>query len=348
MEEQNNTHEETVQSKISTPPPASVNPLSQALLDKLNFKKEPDVVSTTSVDTPPLSPSTPESRSSKTSPEVTAAKLARAGITADQGTTEGSEVLSTPPNGSIVPAAVKPLLNATLWRIHNTADTSDTMTNCILVTNNDKTLKLAQKFGIPTKNVHQLRAAIIYEEKDSINRSKYLEKNKPSHAHSSSAPKATLNYEADSDDEELVFKPRASRGNRAAVRGNGSAHVAPKENHRPSTATSATPTKAVEVPSEPIDPDSFDRGSAYTRSRPAPSTARGFGGRGRGSAFANARFTPSPSPSPQTAGPSRGSFSPIPPRGGFQTTPPRGPAAFNRGRGGLRHPTRGGGRLFVP
>jgi hypothetical protein len=53
-------------------PESAGNPLSQMLLSKLNFAKEPDAVSASS--TPPASPSSSGPQSSKTSPEVKSIK----------------------------------------------------------------------------------------------------------------------------------------------------------------------------------------------------------------------------------------------------------------------------------
>lgn len=251
----------------------SANDLSQVLLNKLNFK-EGDVVSTTSAETHrtlPISPSSSKSQSSTTSPEFTAAKLAdasKAGVP-DGSADKRSSSSSTPKGdmgGSIsgskaaVTAAIQPLLNSILWRLHNQDDTSDTMANCILITNDPVTSSSAEKFGITAKNIHQLRTAIVYEDKESKNRSKYLEK--VNHVSSDATqPKATFKYENDSDEEVVVFVPRG-RGVNKFSRGS----MTTRANHRrtPLPGMGRAENKKIVVPSEPIDPDSFSRSAGIT------------------------------------------------------------------------------------
>ncbi|KAK2767727.1 hypothetical protein FQN54_003885 [Arachnomyces sp. PD_36] len=266
------------------------NDLSQMLLNKLNFKKDVDANSITSAGTRsgPVSPSS--SRSSNTSPECTSAQLA----------TDSSPKKDAPVNGHCrsksnsiippVPAALKPLLSSILWRLHeNKADPSSSVNGCILITNDRTKQEWAQKFGVATKNVHQLRTAILYEEKEYKNRCKYIEKTQPAE------PKPLLSYENDSDEDELVFIPRG-RG-KSSVRGSPGRNITPRKPSQ--TANAPNVEKMVDVPSQPIDPDSFNRSIGTVKkpvvepsspSRPSRQS-RGTGGGSRGNA-SNRRGAP--------------------------------------------------------
>lgn len=278
------------------------NDLSQMLLNKLNFKKDADATSITSAGTRsgPVSPSS--SGSSNTSPECTTAQLATDSSPKKDTAVNGHNRSAS---GSVIPSVpttLKPLLSSILWRLHNNkADPPSSVNGCILVTNDRTKQEWAQKFGISTKNVHQLRTAILYEEKEYKNRCKYIEKTQ-----APSEPKPLLSYENDSDEDELVFVPRG-RG-KSSVRGSPG-----RNNNTPrkpiSNGNAATVEKTIEVPSQPIDPDSFNRsigtvkkpiveplsspsrpsrgpaggrGNASNRRGPPRGNARGGGGRGRG------------------------------------------------------------------
>jgi hypothetical protein len=247
--------------------------LSQKLLDKLNFKKDVEAGSTNSAESPisiHVSVVSSATQSSKTSPEVTAAKLSDAnkvfGDTCVNGNVSGSS--STPKDtrsSTSVPLALQSLLNAILWRLHNNVDTSDSMANCILISNDATTQGWAQKFGITVKNVNKLRQSIIYEDKEYKNRAKYFEKVQPENS-STPEPGPTFKYE-DSDEEVVVFTPRG-RGTRGATRG--------ARGRRPTGLPRASAPKP-EIPSQPIDPDSFSRTPGVTKypkdetvSTPAP------------------------------------------------------------------------------
>lgn len=282
------------------------NDLSQMLLNKLNFKKDAEATSITSAGTPsgPVSPSS--SRSSNTSPECTAAQLATDSSPKEDAPANGHNRSGSASVIPSVPTALKPLLSSILWRLHNNeADASSPVNSCILITNDKIKQEWAQKFGISTKNVHQLRTAILYEEKEYKNRCKYLEKTQPAE------PKPLLSYENDSDEDELVFIPRG-RG-KSSVRGSpGRNNITPRKPIQ--TGNSPGVEKVIDVPSQPIDPDSFNR-SIGTVKKPVVEP-----------------LSPSSRPSRGAAGGSRGN-------------------ASNR-RGGARGNSRGGGRgrgkLWVP
>lgn len=227
--------------------------LSQMLLSKLNFKKDPEAVSITSVGTPSGPGSRTSSRSSRTSPECAQHESSN-GTTKNEKKNKSSNHQRTI-SGSVIPTAppaLRPLLSALLWRLHTGPDAENSAKTCILISNDRATQVWAQKFGIGVKNILQLRTAIQYEEREYKNRCKYVEKTQTQPAE----PKTLLSYEEESDEDELVFVPRG-RGKgtpRGASRGGGQRKAAPKAAPPP-----AEPTATVEVPTKPIDPDSFSR-----------------------------------------------------------------------------------------
>ncbi|KAJ5807680.1 hypothetical protein N7447_011136 [Penicillium robsamsonii] len=226
--------------------------LSQMLLSKLNFKKDPEAVSITSVGTPSGPGSRTSSRSSRTSPEC-AQHESSSGTKNDKTKSKSSRHQRTI-SGTVIPTAppaLRPLLSALLWRLHTGPDAENSAKTCILISNDRATQVWAQKFGIGVKNILQLRTAIQYEEREYKNRCKYVEKTQTQPAE----PKTLLSYEEESDEDELVFVPRG-RGKgtpRGASRGGGQRKAAPKA--APPVEHAAT----VEVPTKPIDPDSFSR-----------------------------------------------------------------------------------------
>ncbi|KKA23496.1 hypothetical protein T310_2465 [Rasamsonia emersonii CBS 393.64] len=224
--------------------------LSQMLLSKLNFKKEPDADSMPSTGTHSGPASRSSSRSSHTSPEYADGNVTKSKSQQTPGHQRSASNSSIP----ATPTVLRPLLSALLWRLHSSPDTTGPARSVILVTNDRFTQTWAQKFGITTKNIHQLRTAIQYEEKEYKNRCKYAEKIQ---AAAAADPKPLFSYENDSDEDELVFVPRG-RGKGAARGvigrgGNGRKSAASKPAVVPPVETT------VEIPTEPIDPDSFNR-----------------------------------------------------------------------------------------
>ena len=311
-------------------PDSAGGALSQQLLSKLNFAKDPETASTAS--TPPASPLSSGPQSSKTSPEVKQANLSD-----DQS--------------SNIPPMLKPLLNSVVWYTYE-KPVQDQSFVAIFVTNNAEIAELARGFGVTPKNVVQLRTALGVEEQDNkMYEGKGLTSPSIATIGNNPEPRGLFKYEEDSDDEEVVFKPRG----RGAARG-GSARGSPSMSIRGMNGPHRSPIPAfsrpvpkprLEVPTQEIDPDSFDRGSFGRGSTPLADTAphvhtpfqghRGVSGRGN--------FTPT--------GPARGGFVPggssrggftggVPSRGNFFRGSPRG---FDRGstRGNHR-----GRTLFVP
>ncbi|KAJ5895660.1 hypothetical protein N7495_007351 [Penicillium taxi] len=222
--------------------------LSQMLLSKLNFQKAPDAASITSDGSASGPASRTSSRSSRTSPECAQHEL----VTKSEKPKSGHQRNASGSTIPIVPPVLRPLLSALLWRLHSGPDAENFAKNCILVTNDRTTQVWAQKFGIGVKNILQLRTAIQYEEREYKNRCKYAEKNQS--PVQNPEPKTLLSYEDDSDEDELVFVPRG-RGKNATRGARGGTPRKPVAKTIPVTPDVAT----IEVPTEPIDPNSFSR-----------------------------------------------------------------------------------------
>lgn len=244
---------------------SSPDDLSQMLLSRLNFKKESDAASITSAGTHSGPASHTSSRSSRTSPECAngngdatggGSKQNKAGRAKGHQRTASGSVIPT------VPPVLRPLLGAVLWRLHSGTDPSNIAKSCILVSNDPVVQSWAQKFGIGVKNIHQLRTSIQYEEREYKNRCKYVEKTQGQ----GPEPKPLLSYEEESDEDELVFVPRG-RG-KGATRGGGTRGVG---NHRkPAASKNVAPPldETVDVPTSPIDPDSFSRSLGGPTTKP--------------------------------------------------------------------------------
>ncbi|PKY00490.1 hypothetical protein P168DRAFT_68587 [Aspergillus campestris IBT 28561] len=261
---------------------AGQDDLSQMLLSKLNFKKDSDAVSLPSTGTHSGHGSRPSSRSSRTSPECANSHMVENGGSKDpkakpSGGHRRSASASAIP---VVPTALRPLLSALLWRLHTGPDASNAAKSCILVSNDRATQVWAQKYGIAVKNIHQLRTSIQYEEREYKNRCKYVEKTQPAD------PKTLLSYDEESEEDELVFVPRG-RGKGASKGGN-----ARGGNGRKAAISKTAPPpveQTMEVPTQPIDPNSFSR-SLRVPPKPQPPTvdlstqtgaARGMAGTSR-------------------------------------------------------------------
>jgi hypothetical protein len=279
--------------------------LSQVLLDKLNFSGP---APTSPGSTPPMSPCSSEPQSSKTSPEVRTAIMA-------------------PAEKSPVPQILKALLNPVVWYYHEKEHGS---TEVFFLTNSADTQHLARDFKVPTKTIHQMRNTIGLEG-GAVEPSKSSKKrNSPKPVETE--PATLFSYEDESDEEEVVFKPRGGGrvAPRALTNGRGSTRKHQARSPRPSFASQPqTPTSSnkPKIPIDEIDPDSFDRGS-FARGGGQLANVSNNGGNHMGQFEA-----------PRANGIGRGGFPP--------TGPSRG--GYNRGRGGVdRGAARGRGRLFVP
>ncbi|KAJ5935837.1 hypothetical protein N7466_005384 [Penicillium verhagenii] len=301
--------------------------LSQMLLSRLNFKKDPEAASNTSAGSPSGPASRTSSRSSRTSPECAQHEN---GNTAKAGKSKHGHQRTGSSTIPVAPAELRPLLSALLWRLHSGPDGEKSGNGCILVSNDRATQIWAQKFGIGVKNIVQLRTAIQYEEREYKNRCKYVEKTQTQiqTQNQTPEPKTLLSYEDESDEDELVFVPRGRGSGKGPSRGSrGAASRKPAVKTNPPAVVEPPTTAPIEVPTQPIDPNSFSRsiGGATKASSaidpsPPQGAARGNAASRRGS---NGR----------RGGSSRGSG-----RGA-----PRGAP-----RGAARGNTRGRGKLWVP
>lgn len=224
------------------------NELSQMLLSKLNFKREPESLSTISNGTHSGPASRSSSHSSRTYPDrmnedpITAQPLDGSG---HQRSASSSSIPSAPPK-------LRALLSALLWRLHSNPVSSVMTKNCLLVTNDRIAQTWGQKFGILTKNIYQLRTAIQYEDREYKNHCKYVEKTQ------TVDHKPLFSYENDSDQDELVFVPRGRGNSRGAPRG-GNGRGGNTRNAGNQRTVSARVETTVDALTEPIDPDSFNR-----------------------------------------------------------------------------------------
>lgn len=281
--------------------------LSQMLLDKLNFG--PPAQTNSPGSTPPMSPSSSEPQSSKTSPEVRTASMA-------------------PADKSPVPPVLKVLLNPVAWYVHEKQHGN---TELFFLTNSADTQHLARDFDIPTKTIHQMRNTIGMEA-SAPEQTKASKKQRSSSNLAETESKTLFSYDDESEEEEVIFKPRGRGATRATANGRGSMRnkhqprsPRPSFSSQPQTPTSATKPK---IPIEEIDPDSFDRGSFGRGSGQLANVSNNIGN--HVGQFSSHRAHGSP-------------------RGGFTPTGPSRGGNY-RGRGGAERggSTRGRGRLFVP
>ncbi|KAJ5273770.1 hypothetical protein N7478_008895 [Penicillium angulare] len=266
--------------------------LSQMLLSKLNFKKDADATSITSAGSGPASRTS--SRSSRTSPECAQHEN---GSTKPEKAKNGHQRTASGSTIPVAPPALRPLLSALLWRLHSGSDAENSAKGCILVSNDRATQVWAQKFGIGVKNILQLRTAIQYEEREYKNRCKYVEKTQTQTQ--TPEPKTLLSYEEDSDEDELVFVPRGRGSGKASrgARGGGSRKAVAKTTPPAPEPKAAT----VDVPTQPIDPNSFSRSLAGGSKTPATVDLSTQQGAARGMPGASRR-----APSGRRGGSSRG------------------------------------------
>ncbi|EFE35290.1 uncharacterized protein ARB_06247 [Trichophyton benhamiae CBS 112371] len=313
----------------NAPSAREINDMSQMLLSKLNFKKDKEPCSTSAASAGTSSgPASPTSGGSRASPECSSRQLENDAVNGEAAINNEDPSASVKYVAPAVPNVLKPLLNAVLWRLHALPTISAPQSSCILVTNDRETQVWAQKFGIIVKNIAQLRTSIIYEEKEFKNHCKYMEKNQKENPNQNpTEPKPLLSYEDESDEDVLVFVPRKQgkagqqtpartpvkntpgRGNKMATNNSTSAG-------RPRAPSTAAETTPLEVPSAPIDPDSFSRSIGMTKQNTSPNG------------------NPSPTPA------NRSSSNPNPRGNGNRRGGPRG--------GGFRGAARGRGKLWVP
>lgn len=199
-----------------------------------------------------------------------------------------------------VPSHIRPLLNYIIWRVHQETDPSAALDAFIFLTDNAATKKHAQKFGIRTKTLGEIRYVIARESKDARNRqvvqrSASVQPGGASSPDKSSEQSAThrsakLAASSIEDDDEIVFRrspmtnpgsPKPFAGGLPAVMdpdkfdrqvkprsntgGNASIKGSPRGNNtrRGGKASSRGRGQvATHVSTTPIDPNSFTRSDA--------------------------------------------------------------------------------------
>ncbi|KAI5287609.1 hypothetical protein KEM54_005872 [Ascosphaera aggregata] len=401
---------------------AQLNEMSQMLLSKLNIQKisemEPVVDNDTSNDT--------------TATDMSSGSGSH-GATAHNDTEDNSTptpIFAAPP----VPEYLKPLLSCVLWQLHNAPSSNvvpssqsqsrkliTPLKSWVLITNDWTVRNWAAKYGIQVKTIHQLRTAILYEDKEYKNHVKYMERNQvqqqqqqqiqPEQVVTHTAPTAHLtngnasrqyhDEETDTSEDELVFIPRGPKLNAATTATTTAAKPSTslstprsqsrqKSNSRAASGNGNTPgglsstpisitdssslleaksSPVVEIPSSPIDPDSFSRNIVVTRSPMSQTQIQGQGqgqghghGRGHGQGHGHGSYGRGgvphrgPKTPEQPASPAQGFRGPAGGRGGLVPSGPRrrgggsggrggGGNGMGRGFGGIQ---RGRGRLWVP
>lgn len=196
-----------------------------------------------------------------------------------QETADPGPVFAPPP----VPEFLKSLLNSVLWTLH-CSDSSSPVNSHFLITNDWEIQNWAVKYGISVKNIHQLRTAILYEDKEVKNHTKYIEKTQnatevlvPTTA-STTAPANGVASDA-SETEEVTFVPREQEQKLAVQsaggrKGHHRKHLSSSPNsadvRKVQSVSPTAPSKdtVLEIPSVPIDPDSFDRNICVAGSVP--------------------------------------------------------------------------------
>lgn len=154
--------------------------LSQQTDQKLNIKHRQHRPSFSSVDSY-LSPSTPLSAGSirsgsplspPTSPPKAANTRSAHHETLKQGLHTSSEDVTTEQiaDSSEIPLGLRPLFNYILWRIHQELDPLAALETFIFLSDDHNKRKYAQRFGIRTKSLSEIRYAIAREGREVRNR----------------------------------------------------------------------------------------------------------------------------------------------------------------------------------
>jgi hypothetical protein len=202
-----------------------------------------------------------------------------------------------------VPSHLRPLFNYILWRIHQELDPVAALESFIFLTDDPTKTKLAQRFGIRTKSLADIRYVVAREEREFKNRQlvqrKEIESNAVLARPDTRATTSTLPADEEdkvrpellpvderpapvSEDEEdevvlkLMDSNQFSRGGQTPVRGNARGGAlrgnASRGRGTPLTPTNAgrgtAPAKLDLTPTTngngPIDPNSFTRPAANT------------------------------------------------------------------------------------
>lgn len=234
-----------------------------------------------------------------------------------------------------VPSHLRPLFNYILWRIHQELDPVAALESFIFLTDDPTKTKLAQRFGIRTKSLADIRYVVAREEREFKNRQlvqrKEIESNAVLARPDTRAPATPAVKEEEKVRPELL--PVDERP--AAVSEEEEDEVLLK---RPPKAPAAmlAQHKSPKSGNKAMDPNQFSRGAQT----PARGNARGGAFRGNSSRGRGASFTPAPAG--RGAIPSKLDLTPTTNGNG-----PIDPNSFTRPAANTNK-FRGGRRLWVP
>ncbi|KAJ9644133.1 hypothetical protein H2201_007109 [Coniosporium apollinis] len=167
-----------------------------------------------------------------------------------------------------VPPRLQPLFNHIIWRINQDQNPNTALDSFIFLTNDANKQALAQKFGVKTKRLEQVRDAVAREERDFKNRLALWRKEtgittpvEPTAGRLEAVQPPAVEDDEESEDEDIVVFKRPLRV--------------------PSAPASPVPAPA--LPIQPvIDPNQFSRASPVLQPaavQQVPAAPRGRGGR---------------------------------------------------------------------
>lgn len=236
----------------------------EKLIQDLSLSSED--IKTSPVSTPPLSPSASDPQSTKTSPETQYATI-------------------TKHEATPIPPTLRDLINFVVWYTYESNDKNQPKRS-VFLTNSADAAQIAKDFGVKPKTIHQLRASIGSEPpaKKEQQGSKKKKGARSMSFKQDTEPKTLFRYdEASSEDEELIFQPRAQDAPRPGSSGRGGpTNIANPFRgrgamHSPSNSINAGMIPKPQVPVEEIDPDSFDRGTFARGSTPLANVGNSYG-----------------------------------------------------------------------
>lgn len=189
-------------------------------------------------------------------------------------------------SSSGVPSHLRPLFNYILWRIHQEIDPVAALESFIFLTDDATKTKLAQRFGIRTKSLADIRYVVAREEREFRNRQVVQRKESESNA-VHAKPNTRSNAAAPAKEDDSVRPELLPVDERPApVSDDEEDEVLLK---RPPKAPAAM--LAQQQPSKPgnkvMDPNQFSRGAHNSnRGNVRGGSFRGNGPRGRGNSVA--------------------------------------------------------------
>jgi hypothetical protein len=110
-------------------------------------------------------------------------------------------------SSSGVPSHLRPLFNYILWRIHQELDPVAALESFIFLTDDPTKIKLAQRFGIRTKSLADIRYVVAREEREFKNRQVVQRKENENHARPNTRAAATAAAAAATVKEEEPVRP---------------------------------------------------------------------------------------------------------------------------------------------